>query len=289
MRETAPPPRHAPRFAYNTNGFAHHRLEDALDLLAEIGYDGVALTPDVHHLDVLTASAAQVRAIAGRIERHGLEVVVETGGRYVLDPRRKHRPSLLDEEPEAARRLDYLLRCIALARDVGARVVSLWSGAAPEGLGRREVLGRLARNLVRVCQAAGEAGVQVGFEPEPGMAVDRVADWPAVREAVAHPALGLTLDVGHCLATGEGRPEEAIRAHAADLRILHLDDHRPGVHEHLFFGEGEVDFPAVAGALAEVGFGGLLEVELSRHGPTAPQTARSALAFLRGAFGSPAP
>ena len=39
------------RFAFNTNGAANHRLDDALTLIAEAGYDGVALTLDIHHLD----------------------------------------------------------------------------------------------------------------------------------------------------------------------------------------------------------------------------------------------
>ena len=36
---------------YNTNGFAHHRLTDALDVLADLGYGSVALTLDYHALD----------------------------------------------------------------------------------------------------------------------------------------------------------------------------------------------------------------------------------------------
>ena len=36
------------RFAYNTNGTANHRLDDAIDLIAEAGYQGVALTLDIH-------------------------------------------------------------------------------------------------------------------------------------------------------------------------------------------------------------------------------------------------
>ena len=39
------------RFAYNTNGAANHRLDDAIRLIADAGYDGIALTLDHHHLD----------------------------------------------------------------------------------------------------------------------------------------------------------------------------------------------------------------------------------------------
>lgn len=31
---------------YNTNGFAHHRLDDAVDILAGLGYRSIALTLD---------------------------------------------------------------------------------------------------------------------------------------------------------------------------------------------------------------------------------------------------
>lgn len=270
---------------YNTNGFAFHRLEDAARILAGLGYDGVAVTPDVHHLDPYRTRPADVLGVRRLLDDLGLCVVVETGARFVLDPERKHRPSLLDAAPEAARRLDFLRRCVDLAAGLGARVVSTWSGSAPEGLDPEAVLDRLADGLRRVCEHAHERGIRVGFEPEPGMAVETVEGWLAVKDAVGHPALGLTLDVGHCLATREGDPARILRRHAADLVVVQLDDHRAGRHEHLQFGEGEVHWPDVVAAVRESGYAGPLEVELSRHAAEAPTAAHRARDFLRAAFG----
>lgn len=273
-------------FFYNTNGFAFHRLEDAVDCLADLGYDGVAWTPDVHHLDVLRATDADIDAFHRLLEERGLRVIVETGARFVLDARRKHHPTLLDEPEEARVRAQYLARCVDVAARVGAPLVTVWSGRAPEGLPPPVQLARLAAGLRALATHAARRGVRIGFEPEPGMAVERAADWPRVRDAVGHPALGLTLDVGHCLATEEGQPAAWIEAFARDLLLLQLDDHRPGRHDHLALGEGAVDFAGIARAVERTGFVGPLEVELSRHGATAPQTAARSLAFLQATFGT---
>ena len=65
------------RLAYNTNGLAHHRLEDALDLLAAAGYDGVGLTLDANHLDPLRATPAEVAQVRSLLEKRRLACVVE--------------------------------------------------------------------------------------------------------------------------------------------------------------------------------------------------------------------
>ena len=84
------------RYAYNTNGLAHHRLTDALHLLADAGYGGVALTLDVQHLDPFAADAAdQAERVRALCDRLGLGVVVETGARFLMDPRDKHEPTLV--------------------------------------------------------------------------------------------------------------------------------------------------------------------------------------------------
>jgi sugar phosphate isomerase/epimerase len=91
------------RYAYNTNGAAHHRLDDALALVADAGYDGVALTLDVHHLDPFAPDLpSRARALGARLRALGLGLVVETGARYLLDPRAKHEPTLVTADPPRA-------------------------------------------------------------------------------------------------------------------------------------------------------------------------------------------
>ena len=62
---------------------------------------------------------------------------------------------------------------------------------------------------------------------------------------------------------------------------VHIEDMRAGVHEHLMFGEGEIDFPPVIEALAEIDYSGIIAVELSRHAHVGAQAARQAYNFLR--------
>lgn len=273
-----------PRFFYNTNGFAFHRLEDIVEILADLGYDGLALTPDVHHLDPFRSTEDDVRRLRDQLRHRGLDIVIESGARFVLDPRRKHRPTLLDDADGSERRVEFIQRLIDQAAILGAPVVSVWSGRAPASIEPRVAFQRLVAGLRSLCTYAQSYSIRIGFEPEPGMFVERASDWPDLREAVDHEALGLTLDVGHCLAMDEGAPEHVIQAHGRDLVVVHLDDHRVGVHEHLAFGEGEVDLRAVARAVEEVGFAGPLEVELSAHSSTAPATAHAALTALHEAF-----
>lgn len=272
------------RFAYNTNGLQSHRLEDALALLADDGYDGVALTLDVMHLDPLRAGPSDVAQVQRLLRRLRLACVIETGARFVLDPRRKHHPPLDDADPVARlRRLDHLRRCLELASELGAEAMTLATGPAPAG-GEPEVLHALRVEALRELVARGaELGVTVSLEPEPGHGVDTLAGWRALKEDV--PDLGLTLDVSHVsLAAPEGTVAEAIADHAAHLTVVHLEDAPRGRHEHVPFGEGDLDLPATLAALVSAGFHGLCAVELSRHSHRGHELPATSLAALRAAM-----
>jgi sugar phosphate isomerase/epimerase len=270
---------------YNTNGFAHHRLEDALAILAELGYQGVALTLDHHALDPFDPDLPrQLAAVRDLLHRLGLCAVIETGARFLLDPRHKHQPTLVSPEAsQRERRLDFLRRAVAIAHVLGAGAVSFWSGTPVDDAGAGVHLGRLVEGCRRLCDYAADRQVRLAFEPEPGMLIDTMARFAELHRQVAHPSFGLTIDVGHLHCQGEVPIADQLRQWRDLLWNVHLEDMRRGVHDHVLFGEGEIDFGPVLRTLEEIGYAGGVYVELSRHSHDAVRTARRALAFLRAA------
>jgi len=280
------PASHPLRFGYGTNGLADLRLDDALCLLSDLGYDGVGLTLDHMHLDPLAPDlGARTRRLARRLGSLGLEVTVETGARYVLDPRRKHGPSLLDPDPDdRARRVDLLTRAVQVAADLGAHAVHCFSGVTPPGTHEDTAWKRLAEALTPVLETAARAGVPLAVEPEPGHLLATLADFHRLREALGDPdILGLTLDIGHCQCLEPLPPADCVRAAAPWLRHVQIEDMRRGLHEHLPFGDGEIDFPPVLEALAATGYQALTVVELPRHSHAGPHHAERSLPFLHRA------
>ncbi|MFB7914342.1 sugar phosphate isomerase/epimerase family protein [Streptomyces sp. NPDC056061] len=278
------------RLGYGTNGLTDLRLDDALELLADLGYDGVGLTLDHMHLDPLAPDlAARTRHVASVLRRLGLGVTVETGARYVLDPRRKHGPSLLDPDPEGrAARTRLLVRAVDIAADLGAHAVHCFSGTTPPHTTPDTAWRRLTASLAPVLDAADRSGIPLAIEPEPGHLLATLADFHHLRALSDDPEpLGLTLDIGHCQCLEPDPPADCARAAAPWLRHVQIEDMRRGVHEHLPFGEGEIDFPPVLAALdaldglPDTGYRGLTVVELPRHSHAGPELARRSVEFLR--------
>ena len=248
---------------FNTNGLQNHRLDDALRLMADRGYQAVALTLDVQHLDPYRATPREVETIAALLEQLGLHPVIETGARFLLDPTDKHEPTLMTRGEDArAARLDFYARAARIGRDLGAQVVSFWSGV--DRVPAEDSAEILRSGVLSACELISGVGLRPAMEPEPGMSVETVQDFLGLRRDLALEELALTLDIGHLYATREGSPEEIIPTVSQLLVQVHLEDMRRGVHEHLVPGEGHVDFHEVRRALEAARYAGPVCFELSR-------------------------
>lgn len=275
------------KLGYNTNGLSFHPLDQALELIAENGYHAVGLTLDYHCLNPYEANlSAELERVRRSLETFGLAVVVETGARFLLNPKVKHDPTLLSGSKEGrARRQDFLKRATDIAVALNAEAVSFWSGSLEDEIGEEAALERLAEGCRELSDYAGERGVKLAFEPEPGMFIDTFDRFAELREKVRGENFGLTVDVGHvhCL---EPRPiAEYLREWRDLIWNIHIEDMNKGVHEHLRFGEGEIDFAPVMQSLGEIGYEGCVNVELSRQAHMAPEMLRESMAFLKPLVG----
>ena len=127
---------------------------------------------------------------------------------------------------------------------------------------------------------AATRGMNLAFEPEPGMFIETMAQFDRLQQELNNPALGLTLDLGHVHCLNDGDPADRIRKYQDIMFNVHIEDMRRGVHEHLMFGEGEMRFEPIMAALHEIRYTGGVHVELSRHSKDADAAARKAYDFL---------
>ncbi len=275
------------RLGYNTNGTICHPWEQAIELMAEIGYRSVALTIDHHTLNPFSTDLArELTRMRQQLDRCQMTAVIETGARFLLDSRYKHEPTLVSSSAEGrAIRVDFLKRCVDIANELNAEAVSFWSGIVRDSAPKEIAYRRLADGCQLVLEHAALTGMRLAFEPEPGMLVESFADYRHLLSLVDGPGFGLTVDIGHVHCVEPRSIAESLREWHQRIYTIHIEDMCRGVHEHLRFGEGTIDFPPVFETLKSLGYRGSLNVELSRHSHMAPEVMRESFDFLSRGLG----
>ena len=271
------------RLGYNTNGFNCHSLESALEIIARLGYRGVAITLDNYILNPWSSALAENIDRAGEIlKKYSLACVIETGARFLLDPLQKHEPTLISNDPAGRKvRLGFLKGALDIAGRLDAEALSFWSGKKQDTVDASEAWGWLISGCRDLAAYAEKSAIPLAFEPEPGMFIENLSQYQELKKEVAHELFCLTLDVGHAFLTETMPAGEYIRKFNDDIRNVHVEDMKKDVHRHLFFSEGEIDFNEVFKAFKDIGYTGLLNVELSRHSHDAVNVARRSYDYLR--------
>ena len=136
------------------------------------------------------------------------------------------------------------------------------------------------RTLERIGDLGAEAGVQFCVEnlntivDHPGIPLARAKDTLALIEGVAHPNVKMMLDLYHAQ-IGEGNLIELLRRCGDAIGEIQVAD-VPGRCEP---GTGEINYPAIAKALRDIGFTGTIGMEAWASGDS-----EAALTAFRAAF-----
>lgn len=270
------------RFAYNTNGCTNHRLTDAIELIAEAGYDGVALTLDWHHLDPFDPDwQEKTRAVKEQLDQFGLGCVIETGARFLLDHKQKHEPTFLHPQKVGRLyRLDFLKRAVEMAAILDAEAVSFWAGVKQPQVSDADAWNYLTEGVSALQDYAESLEIKLALEPEPGMLIETFADMEKLNRRLKSN-ISPALDVGHVWVTGEMDPAEAVLQFAAQSKTAAIEGMNKGEHIHLPINEGDMDVAGIVAAFQKVDYKKLICVELSRESHRAHKAIFESITALR--------
>ena len=269
---------------YNTNGLGHQDVVQAVTVLADLGYHSVAITLDHQSLNPygdVHVFYRQLDGIQSVLQKCKMRSVVEIQNVLPSSRAASCDSFLLSGDPdEWAQSIGFLTDAIDVVKALGSDCLSFSSGPLTDGVSLDEGFERLVAGLDVVLDYADGEDVTIGFVPGPDNFIDTLAQFEQLVSRVDAPHFKLTLDVGHLHCQGEVPIADHIRRWASQLVNVHLEDMRAGVHQHLMFGQGEIEFPPIIDALIEVGYRGAVHVDLDQYQREGVQAARQAFEFL---------
>lgn len=272
------------KIAYGTYALPTLSYEEAIPMLADIGYDGVELCISDNHKGATIAEmdAGRRASVKAMLEQHGLGLpaIFTLGGLYAAD----------DEAHQKA--LKHVSQCAQLGRDLGMReppVVAIGFGGKKDQWD--EIKGTLVERLADYAALADEEDFIVAGEAHFGAAVfnsDRIS-W--LLDEVNHPRVRLHFDIVHLFLAGEGITDavNTLVPYTGHTHITDANRHDDGSFALCLLGDGELDSAEYMRAMDAAGWDDFITLEVStmvwREEDYDPEAAaRESYAAITGAF-----
>jgi sugar phosphate isomerase/epimerase len=178
--------------------------------------------------------------------------------------------------------IDYFRRYTAVARELGADTINtvapvpfalpvpalknlpvsqIWTAPVPPGLdwqGNWEAFVESMREIMAIVE---DAGLRYAMEPHPYRYVSNADGLLRLADRIPSPALGINYDPSHTFPCGD-LPHIAIYRLGARVFHCHFSDNDGLTNAHWRPGMGKIDWRAMLQALGEVGFDGVISIEL---------------------------
>lgn len=237
-------------------------LETAIDLTADLGYDGIEIMARDPHLPADT-SHERAEELRQRLDRVGLEVPCLATYTGFYDER-------TDDEAEA--QLAEFERYAALAEILDCDLVRHKPGGPPLRDATDEDFERAAGYLRRAADVAAEYDRTVGIEIHAGRLVETADSTARFLDLVDRENVGVIHDAGnmyivdadHGRESVERLGDSLVHVHVKDLRrtddpsaedAFELETNRgEEVFQHRLLGDGDVDHRPLVAALDEAGY-----------------------------------
>lgn len=269
------------KLSFSTNAFKKNTLEEAVEIIANAGYEGVEIMADVPHAYPLHMDGRRIDVLRALLDKNGLAVANMNAFTFFGEGDTYH-PSWLEPDGNLReKRIRHTLDCIELAAALNCPGISLEPGGPlPEGMSYEEGLDLFCDGLRAVLPSARDKNIKLLVEPEPGLLLDRPEH---IRDLLARsndPLIGINCDVGHMYCVGAD-PVEVVREFAEHIGHFHFEDIAASrEHFHLPPGKGAIDFAPILAAIDEIKYDGFITVELYPFEDNAAEVAEDARRFF---------
>ncbi|MCB9896351.1 MAG: sugar phosphate isomerase/epimerase [Planctomycetes bacterium] len=275
------------RLAFASNAMKRYSLDEAIDLVADAGYQGMEILLDVPHAFPPQVSDADVKRWREKLDARGL-AVSNCNAFMLYGIEGCHRPSWCERDPERRKlRVEHTRDCLHLAAKLGAPTISTEPGGPiDEGVTREQAADWFEEGIRSVLPDAKEAGVRLCIEPEPDLLIEKAGQYDDFMkrfagDSLAEDWLGLNFDVGHFYCVGEDPAANAARFKGRIHHIQIEDIAADRVHFHLVPGDGAIDFDEFFKQLSAADYdNGWITVELYTFEHKAVEVAERAREFL---------
>ena len=247
------------KISLSTFLYVHYSLRDAIDRIADFGYDGVEIwggRPHAYRRDLTSTAMRDLRA---RIAERGLTV-------SAFIPAQFRYPTNLCTDDDVIREdsIAYITDSIKTAAALGAPIVTVCPGHSRHGQSKEDAWGRLVESLTTLARRADDLGLRLAVESADRYETDLVQtvdETLSLLEDVGMPGVGALYDTGHGHAFGVPLAV-AIERLGTKLFHAHIEDNHGTSDEHLIPGDGTLPLSECVAALQQSGYDGFLTAEL---------------------------
>ncbi len=240
-------------------------LEKIIERLAAAGYNGIELSGFPPHVALDDYPTTESRHnLAKLIEDHGLGISGYSADFSWVNP---------TSEGHKHKYLDLFRRHVDLCADLGSPLIRVDTVSAPgsvEDGDYRKSFDRVAETWHDAAAIAGDSGIRMAWEFEPGFIFNKPSEVLAMHKQVDHPNFKVIFDTCHAYMCGvvgarqhgpkevlAGGVKEFLEKLSGRIGAIHLIDSDGTLHgdetsTHRPFGEGRIDFEGLTPRLLEV-------------------------------------
>ena len=264
------------KISTSTSVLINYLLDEAVDKVVSLGFDGVDVWCGRPHLYRQDYSEDFVRDLGEKIRARGLNIA------SVMPAFFRYPYSLCSPlETVCDDSVCYMMDCIDNAKLIGAESVLVVPIKSLISQTLEDARKLFMQSLAKICDYAELKNMYLNLEViNPGLSGFCCETKQAVRiiREIGSGKLGIAIDTGHLNLSGENAGD-AIGTAGELLKQVHINDNNGAEQQNAVPGEGNFNFTKFSGLLKESGYTGLLTLELGGHYASDPEPAlRTALA-----------